>query len=98
MHLGKGDKYSKTKCAFFPPPVFLERKLVFPFDDGDMDEGLLVPKRKQESYEGRQKIEELAYGNLSRDKADCCVVPLRQLLPTLQISWDMDILLSPRRL
>ena len=48
MHIGKGDKASKTECVFFPPLGFFGRKRILPVEDGDMDEKVLVPKRKQE--------------------------------------------------
>ena len=32
-----------------------------PADDGDMDKGVLVPNRKQESHKARQKNEYLSY-------------------------------------
>ena len=43
-----------------PCPGIFERKHILPVDDCEMDEGVLMTKRKQESYEARQKIEELA--------------------------------------
>ena len=65
MHIGKGDKSSKTEFVFFPLPGFFERKRILPVDDDDMDEGVLVTKRKQESYKAIHKREYMAYKNLS---------------------------------
>ena len=64
MHIGRGDKSSKTECVFFPPPGFLKRKCILTVDDVEMDERVLLPRGKQESYKARRKREELAYDDL----------------------------------
>ena len=38
IHIGRGDKASKTKCIFFPPPGFKKRKRILTGDDGEMDD------------------------------------------------------------
>ena len=68
MHIGRGDKSSKIECLFFPPPGFLQRKRILTFDDGYMDERVLVPRGKQVSYKSRLKIEELSYYDLSKPR------------------------------
>ena len=47
MHIGRGDKSSKTECVFFPPPGFLKRKRALTIDDGEMDERVIVTRGKQ---------------------------------------------------
>ena len=68
MCIWKGDKASKNEYVFFPTPGFFEWKQIFPVDDGDMDERVLMPKRKHESYEARHKREDLAYDDLSETR------------------------------
>ena len=68
MHIGRGDKASKTKCVFFPPPGFFKRKRILTVDNGDMYERVLVPRGKQESYEARRKREDIAYDDLSETR------------------------------
>ena len=51
MHIGKGKKAYKTKCFFFPPLVFLRRKLTLLTKKSKGKRRMLVTNKKQESYE-----------------------------------------------
>ena len=39
MHIGRGEKASKTECVFFPPPGFFKNKHILPAsENGSLDE------------------------------------------------------------
>ena len=48
MHIGKGQKSSKTECVFFPPPGFFRRKLNLPTKNGKGKRIMLVTNTRQE--------------------------------------------------
>ena len=60
MHVGRGEKASKTECVFFPPPGFFGRKSIMPAVKGMSRKKLSVPKEKtkRESYASRHRREE----------------------------------------
>ena len=64
MHIGKGNKSSKTECVFFPPQGFLRRKLNLSTKNIKRKREMLVINTKQEAYESRYKREETTYENL----------------------------------
>ena len=55
MHIGKGKKYSKTECVFFPPPGFIRQKPNLSTKNNKRKRKMLVTNRKQESHESRYK-------------------------------------------
>ena len=64
IHIGKGKKASMTECVFFPPPVFLRRKLNLSTKNSKRKSKMLIKNTKQESYDSRYKREETTYDNL----------------------------------
>ena len=64
MHVGRGKKAYETECVFFPPPRFFRRKLNLPTKNGKRKRIMLVINTIQESYDSRQKREEITYNNL----------------------------------
>ena len=57
MHVGRGEKFSKTEHIFFPPPGFFIRKSIIPAGNGMSRKKLSVLKEKikQELYVSRHK-------------------------------------------
>ena len=66
MHVGRGEKFSKTKCIFFPPSGFFSWKIIMPAVNGMSRKKLSVPKgkNKRESYASRHKGEQKEYDDL----------------------------------
>ena len=46
MHVGRGEKLSKTECIFFTPPGFFSRKCIIPAVNGTSKKKLSVLKEK----------------------------------------------------
>ena len=59
MHVGRGEKDSKTECIFFPPPGFFGRKGIMPAVNGMSRKKLSLTKgkKKRDSYASRHKGE-----------------------------------------
>ena len=68
MHGIKGNKSTKTKCVFFPPPGFFGRKFNLPTKNRKGKRRMLVIKTRQESYESRHKREQITYNNLPKTR------------------------------
>ena len=57
MHIGSGEKASKTKCIFFPPPGFFHRNKIVSYEiNGENIVSIIRSKQvKGESHEKKCK-------------------------------------------
>ena len=70
MHIGRGNKASKTECIFFPPPGFFhQKKIVSCKINGENMVSIRRSKQvKGESHENKSKREESLYISLTETK------------------------------
>ena len=63
MHIGRGNKASKTECIFFPPPGFFHQKKIVSCEiNGENMVSIRRSKQaKGESHENKCKLEESLY-------------------------------------
>ena len=64
MHVGKGNKASKTECVFFPPEGTFGQKFNLPDKNSKGKRRMLVTKITKEPYKARHRREEIAYNNI----------------------------------
>ena len=63
LHIGRGNKASKTECIFFPPPGFFHQKEIVSHEiNGENMASIRRSKQvKGESHENKCKLEESLY-------------------------------------
>ena len=98
MHIGRGNKASKTECIFFPPPGFFHRKKIVSYKING--ENMVSIRRSKQvkggSHEKKCKREESLYIALT-EKTGSCGERKCHILFSIQVLGLLDLLLTTGR-
>ena len=99
MHIGRGNKASKTKCIFFPPPSFFYQKKIVSYDINGENIVSLRRSKQVKGYSHEKKMQKRRdfIHCTYRNKTDSCGERKCQNLSSLQVLGLLDLLLTTGR-